>query len=123
MTPQLSDTPTENVPEYLKQVLDEAEDAVAMNDDPNNSQIADEVATEQRHLITDRGERDNLAVLQDLRDLDALSVGNLEMHQKGAISYNRPDATIEAIVVSSLETFIYEHLEQLAEQDAGLAEE
>lgn len=120
MSPQtdLSTIDESELPGYLQALTDELREEVKRNPGLEPSRTASELAPEQRHLIMNRGDPDNLAVLQALRDLDSLSFDNLEMQRKAAPSYDYEAATIEAIVTSSLETFIHNYLESQLQQQA-----
>jgi len=98
-------------PEYLNEVLDEAEECQRLEPGWSAGQVADSVAFDQMNLIASRhGEPTNLEVLQDLRDLDMLSARDLDMNRTAAPSYNPAEATIQALVISSLSKFIREYL-------------
>lgn len=104
------------LPGFLRALIDELRQEIDHNPELDPSRTASELAPEQRHLITNRGEPDNLTVLQALRELGMLSADDLEMQRKAAPSYDTADATIEAMVTSSLETFIRVYLEYLLVQ-------
>lgn len=102
----------DNRPEYLEAVIDEAEEFQRLEPNRSVEQIADSVAFDQLHLFHSTNEDPtNLEVLQDLRDLDVLSARDLDMNRTAAPSYDHAEATIQALVISSLSRFIRECLE------------
>jgi hypothetical protein len=104
---------TGELPDYLQEVVDEA---LQYHRDTGYapSEVAQEVASGKDHIISDQhGERANLEVLQDLRDVGCLCTDGLDVYQRGAISYDPHDATIEAIVRRSLEELLHEVLSGL----------
>jgi len=107
-----NDTSNGDRPEYLEAVIDEAEECQRLEPDWSVEQIADSVAFDQMHLFHSTNEDPtNLEVLQDLRDLDVLSARDLDMNRTAAPSYDHAEATIQALVISSLARFIREYLE------------
>jgi len=97
------------LPDYLQSVVDDAQEYRDRSERPNSS-IAVDVASDQHHLYrTSRG-RDNLEVLQALRDIGCLCTDELERYEKQAPAYDSDEATIEAIVLRSLEELVHKTL-------------
>ena len=102
-----------NVPEYLRDVLEEAEDRLATSDSPPST-VASRVA-EEHHELTDQlhgdDRYDNLDVLQDIRDLHGICADELDAYRATSPSEGSwGEATVEAIVRRSLEDLICTHL-------------
>ena len=109
---QKHENDSDSRPEYLNAVIDEAEECQRLEPDWSADQIADSVAFDQQQLFHSTNEDPtNLEVLQDLRDLDVLSARDLDMNRTAAPSYDHAEATIQALVISSLARFIREYLE------------
>lgn len=106
-------------PDWLETLTEDMEDAADMEDDPDPSQIAASMAPEQRHLITTKRRPEDteyIEVLKTLTEHGCLSTDNMEMHTKGAMSFDDDVATVQAIVIASLEQFIYKQLQAYCEQ-------
>lgn len=102
-----------NVPEYLRDVLEEAESRLVASDAPPST-IASRVA-EEHHELTDQllgGDRyDNLDGLRDIRDLHCICADELDAYRATSPSEGSwGEATVEAIVRRSLEDLICTHL-------------
>lgn len=103
------------VPEYLREVLEEAEDRLAASEEPPST-IASRVAEEHDELTNQlRGENryDNLEVLKDIRDLHGVCADELDAYRATSPSTGSwGEATIEALVRRSLEDLLCTHLSE-----------
>jgi len=108
-----SDPPSDGeLPEYLQAIVSEALENHRQNE-LNAVQVAGDVATDHPHLTAvDHGDRDNLQVLIDLRDAGYLCTDELNAYRRYMLSDDRDEATIEAIVVRSLEELLHDSLEE-----------
>lgn len=104
-----------NVPEYLRDVLEEAEERLRQ-EDLTPSDVACRVAEEHDELtcrLQGEDRRDNLEVLKDIRDLNGICADELDPYR--AVSPSKGswgDATIEAITRRSLEDLLCTHLSE-----------
>lgn len=103
--------PTQNaVPEYLQALVDEALEALE-DEDMEPFEVAHEVAQSNTHLASPGTENyDPLEVLADLRDIHGVCAEELEGYKGFASSYDHGEATVEALVLRTLEDFILESL-------------
>ena len=101
--------PNNDLPDYLQSIVNEAQ-RYYDNSDVTVSEAAYDVASEQRHIVSNRGERDNLEVLQDLREAGYLCTDELDNYSRAASTYDHDEATLEAIVQRSLEELLHERL-------------
>lgn len=99
----------DTLPDYLQELVEQAQ-RYYTESNVTIAEAAYETASEQRHIVSDRGKRDNLEVLQDLRDAGFLCTDEMEMYSRGAMAYDPDAATIEAIVQRSLEEMLHEKL-------------
>jgi hypothetical protein len=103
--------PTQSaVPEYLQAIVDEALELLE-NEDMAPSEVAHEVAHSNTHLASPIGDNhDPLEVLAALRDVHGVCADELETYQGFASSYDHGEATVEALVLRTLEDFIMDSL-------------
>ena len=100
------------LPSYLEHVVEEAIDYYQTESDASISEAAVEIATSNNHLTSSLNEnRDNLEVLQDLRDYTGICADELETYRNYSTSYDHGDQTIEAVVIRSLEELLHEELQ------------
>ncbi len=98
-------------PSYLNDVLEEARETQELEPGWSNRKVAESVAMDQNHLISNLTEKpDNLEVLQSLREKGFLSARDLGDLRTLAPSYDHAEGTIEALVIASLEKFIEKNL-------------
>jgi|AntDeeMinimDraft_6_1070357.scaffolds.fasta_scaffold05280_3 hypothetical protein len=70
------------LPSYLEHVVEEAIDYYQTESDASISEAAVEIATSNNHLTSSLNEnRDNLEVLQDLRDYTGICADELETYR------------------------------------------
>lgn len=84
------------------------------------------IAHEHRNLITNFGgdekEYDNIDILRALRDLDCLRVEDLDSHLGLAVTnpdYDYATATLETIIMQSLEEFTYRYVQFYKNQNSS----
>jgi DNA-binding transcriptional ArsR family regulator len=99
------------LPDYLQAVVDEAEQHLSESDIPPSA-VANEVATGQRGLVSNQNGRNNLEVLSELREAGYLCCDELDTYRAYSLSYDGGEATIEAIVIRSLEELLHESLQE-----------
>lgn len=104
-----------NTPEYLQEVLEEAEDRLK-DDDATLTGTAKQVAEEHRELTCQSqgsGDRNNLDVLKDIRDIHGICADELDPYRATSPSQGSwGAATVEAVVRRSLEDLIATHLSE-----------
>lgn len=102
-----------DVPEYLEAVVEEAIECYENSDSMSLTEVAVEIASQATHLTTSVGnDRDNLEVLQDLRDCDSLCTDELDTYRNYSHSTDPDEKTIEAIVIRSLEELLHNELQE-----------
>lgn len=111
------------IPEYLVEILEEAKEdfetrAEEQDTDTQEllSRVSDYQTNEHGHLRSFQGDRTPFSVLEDLWNLNFLSVERSEWHENHSPSYDRNEAAIQGILYSSLESFIYQHLREWINQ-------
>ena len=62
-------------------------------------------------------------MLDELRTHSELDAEDLSVYRDGSLSYNNAEATIEAILISSLQSFIYHHLDEWVDERYDTTEE
>lgn len=100
-----------NIPEYLKEILDEA--TAYFEDDDNISRVgaAHEIAHQNESLVRmDEGDRDTLDVLRDIRNVHTLCADESETYRR-ARDAEYADSILEAVALRSLEELINVHLD------------
>lgn len=106
----------DETPEYLLDVLDEADEYMQAESEVSISQAAHEVAHEQRHLYLFSGEGQNpIKVLDDLFSIDQVCDDELSHYQDHLTTYEPTmkegaEAYVGALVLRSIEFMIYNHL-------------
>lgn len=105
--------PVMTTPTYLTNIVEDAQDYLEDNPDATPADVAVEFAHQNDHLWSDlRGEhrRDNLEVLQDIRDAHRICADELDTYRNPNGEFG--PATVEAIVQRSLEDFIHTQLSE-----------
>ncbi|CDK38076.1 hypothetical protein [Halorubrum sp. AJ67] len=100
----------ENIPVYLKEILNEA--TAYFEEDDNISRVgaAHEIAHQHESLVVmDDGERDALELLRDIRTVHTLCGDEFETYRQGR-NAEYADSILEAVALRSLEELINVHL-------------
>jgi len=100
----------ENIPEYLKEILDEATAYVETDDSISRVGAAHEIAHQHESLVVmDDGERDALELLRDIRAIHTLCGDEFETYRQYRDA-EYADSILEAVALRSLEELINVHL-------------
>jgi len=100
----------ENIPAYLKEILDEATAYFEIDDSISRVGAAHEVAHQHESLVVmDDGERDTFEVLRDIRTVHTLCGDEFETYRQGRDA-EYADSILEAVALRSLEELINVHL-------------
>ena len=101
----------ENIPEYLKEIFDEATSYYERDEDISQVGAAHEIAHQHESLVRmDDGDRDTLDVLRDIRSIHTLCADEFETYRQYRDA-EYADSILEAVALRSLEELINVHLD------------